>query len=150
MCQLPRVRSGRHRKSQCSCGNFTHGSQLVVNDVGPSANHEGRFGISSARAVAFSTTGRYNPRGNVHVRFNCVLTNVCATHGSLYSLIWDFLLSHINIWTTTTWSNVWVVLPKPSWYEFLIVFLIWTPPSKYLHLTTFSNICVILFMFLYL
>jgi hypothetical protein len=36
----------------------------------------------------------------------------------LYSLIWDFLLSQINIWTTTTWSNVWVVLPKPSWYEF--------------------------------
>ena len=35
---------------------------------------------------------------------------------SLYSLIWDFLLSQINIWTTTTWSNVWVVLPKPSWY----------------------------------
>ena len=27
----------------------------------------------------------------------------------------------INIWTTTTWSNVWVVvLPKPSGYEFLI------------------------------
>jgi len=50
----------------------------------------------------------------------------------------------MNIWTTTTWSNVWVVLPKPSWYEFLIGFLIWTPASKYLHLTTFSNICVIL------
>jgi hypothetical protein len=29
-------------------------------------------------------------------------------------------------------------LIKPSWYEFLI----WTPASKYLHLTTFSNICV--------
>jgi hypothetical protein len=56
---------------------------------------------------------------------------------SLYSLIWDFLLSQINIWTTTTWSNVWVVLPKPSWYDFLIGFLIWTPASKYLHLTTF-------------
>ena len=38
-------------------------------------------------------------------------------HWSLYSLIWDFLLSQINIWTATTWSNVWVVLPKPSWYE---------------------------------
>ena len=25
-----------------------------------------------------------------------------------------------------TWSNVWVILPKPSWYEFLIGFLIWT------------------------
>ena len=61
----------------------------------------------------------------------------------LYLLIWDFLLSQINIWTTTTWSNVWVVLPKPSWYEFLIGFLIWTPASKYLHFTTFSNICVI-------
>ena len=46
---------------------------------------------------------------------------------SLYSLIWDFHLSQINIWTTTTWSNLWVVLPKPSWYEFLIGFLIWTP-----------------------
>ena len=69
---------------------------------------------------------------------------------SLYSLIWDFLLSQINIWTTTTWSNVWVVLPKPSWYDFLIGFLIWTLTSKYLHLTTFSNICVILSMFLYL
>ena len=41
---------------------------------------------------------------------------------SLYSLIWDFLLSQTNIWTTTTWSNVWVVLLKPSWYEFLIGF----------------------------
>ena len=41
---------------------------------------------------------------------------------SLYSLIWDFLLSQINIWITTTWSNVWVVLPKPSSYEFLIGF----------------------------
>jgi hypothetical protein len=61
----------------------------------------------------------------------------------LYSLMWDFLLSQINIWTTTTWSNVWVVLPKSSWYEFLIGFLIWTPASKYLHLTTFSNVCVI-------
>jgi hypothetical protein len=69
---------------------------------------------------------------------------------SLYSLIWDFFLSQINIWTTTTWSNVWVVLPKPSWYEFLIGFLIWTPTSKHLHLTTFSNICVILSTFLYL
>ncbi len=69
---------------------------------------------------------------------------------SLYSLIRDFLLSQINIWTTTTWSNVWVILPKPSWYEFLIGFLIWTPASKYLHLTTFSNIRVILSMFLYL
>jgi len=75
--------------------------------------------------------------------------NVCFAL-SLYSLIWDFLLSQINIWTTTTWSNVWVVLPKPSWYEFLIGFLIWTPASKYLHLTTFSNICVILSMLLYL
>jgi hypothetical protein len=71
-------------------------------------------------------------------------------HASLYLLIWDFLLSQINIWTTTTCSNVWVVLLKPSWYEFLIGFLIWTPASKYLHLTTFSNICVILSMFLYL
>ena len=67
---------------------------------------------------------------------------------SLCSLIWDFLLFQINIWTTTTWSNVWVVLPKPSWYEFLIEFLIWTPASKYLNLTKFSNICVILSMFL--
>ena len=72
------------------------------------------------------------------------------TWESLYSLIWDFRLSQIDIWTTTTWSNVWVVLPKPSWYEFLIGFLIWTPASKYLHLTIFSNICVILSMFLYL
>ena len=69
---------------------------------------------------------------------------------SLYSLIWDFLLSQIYIWATTTWSNVWVVLLKPSWYEFLIGFLIWTPASKYLHLTIFSNICVILSMYLYL
>ena len=47
---------------------------------------------------------------------------------SLYSLIWDFLLSQINIRTTTvSWSNIWAVLPKPSWYEFLIGFLIWTP-----------------------
>jgi hypothetical protein len=29
---------------------------------------------------------------------------------------------------------------KPSWYELLIGFLIWTSASKYLHLTTFSNI----------
>ena len=64
--------------------------------------------------------------------------------------IWVFLLSQIKIWTTTTWSNVWVVLPRPSWYEFLIGFLVWTPASKYLHLTTFSNICVILSMFLYI
>ena len=69
---------------------------------------------------------------------------------SLYSLIWDSLLSQINIWTATTCSNIWVVLPKPSWYELLIGFLIWTPTSKYLHLTAFSNICVILSMFLYL
>ena len=69
---------------------------------------------------------------------------------SLYSLIWDILLSQIFIWTTTTWSNVWVVLPKRSWYEFLIGFLIWPPVSMYLHLTTFSNICVVLSMFLYL
>ena len=68
---------------------------------------------------------------------------------SLYSLIWDFFLSQINIWTTTTWSNVWVALPKPSWHEFLIGFLIWTPTSKYFHLTSFSNICVILPIFLY-
>ena len=60
---------------------------------------------------------------------------------SLYSLIRDFLLSQINIWTTTTWSNDWVVLPKPSWYEFLIGFLKWTPALKYLHLTIFFNIC---------
>ena len=58
----------------------------------------------------------------------------------IYSLIWNFLLSQINVWTTTTWSNVWVVLPNPSWYEFIIGFLIWTPASKYLQLTTFSNI----------
>ena len=49
---------------------------------------------------------------------------------TLYSLIWDFLLSQINICTTTIWSNVWVVLPKPSWCEFLIGFLIWTPASS--------------------
>jgi hypothetical protein len=28
--------------------------------------------------------------------------------GSIYLLIWDFLLSQPNIWTTTAWSNVWV------------------------------------------
>ena len=33
---------------------------------------------------------------------------------SLHSLICDFLLSQINIWTAKTWSNVWVALPKPS------------------------------------
>ena len=44
--------------------------------------------------------------------------------------------------------KVLVVLPKPSWFEFVIGFLIWTPASKHLHLTTFSNICVILSMFL--
>ena len=38
---------------------------------------------------------------------------------SLYSLIWGFLLFQINMWTIATWSNVWVVLPEPSWYEFL-------------------------------
>ena len=65
---------------------------------------------------------------------------------SLYSLIWDFLLCQINIWTTTTWSNVWVILPKPPWYEFLIRFLISTPASKYLYLTTFSNIHVLIFV----
>ena len=75
------------------------------------------------------------------VIYGCLFTMIFNLI-SLYSLIWDFLLSQINIWTTTTWSNVWVVLPKPSWYEFLIGFLIWTPTSKYLHLTTFSNICV--------
>ena len=67
---------------------------------------------------------------------------------SLYSLIGDFLLSQIDIWTTTTWSNVRVILPKPSWDEFLIGFLVCTPASKYLHLTTFSNIFVILSMLL--
>ena len=90
-------------------------------------------------------------------RFSCSLsghigplpTTTTNTSKSLYSLIWDFLLSQINIWTTTTWSNVWVVLPKPSWYEFLIGFLIWTSASKYLHLTIFSKMCVILSMFLY-
>jgi hypothetical protein len=56
-----------------------------------------------------------------------VVAYLCLTLISLYSIIWDFLLSQINIWTTTTWSNVWVILPKPSWYEFLISFLIWTP-----------------------
>ena len=76
--------------------------------------------------------------------------NKWGTHWtSLYSLNWDFPLSQINIWVTTTWSNVWVVLQKPTWYEFLIGFLIWTPASQYLHLTTFSNICVILSMFSY-
>ena len=76
--------------------------------------------------------------------------NLCITIRSLYSLIWDFYLSQIYVWTTTTWSSVWVVLLKPSWYEFLIGFLIWTPAPKYLQLPTFSNIYVILFMFLYL
>ena len=51
------------------------------------------------------------------------LDSVITSHLSLYSLIWDFLLVQINTWTTTTWSNVWVVLPKTSWYEFLIGFL---------------------------
>ena len=59
---------------------------------------------------------------------------------SLDLLTWDFLLFQNNIWTTTTWSNVWAVLPKPSWDEFLIGFLVWTPASNYLHLTTFSTI----------
>ena len=40
-----------------------------------------------------------------------------ARYLSLYSLMWDFLLSQINKWTTTTWSNVWVILPKPSLYD---------------------------------
>ena len=62
---------------------------------------------------------------------------VMRCYASLYSFNWDFLLSQINIWTTTTLSNVWVVLPNPSWYEFLIGFLIWTPASNYLHLTMF-------------
>ena len=43
---------------------------------------------------------------------------------SLCSLIWDFLFFQINIWTTTTWSNVWLILPKPSWYEFLIIWVL--------------------------
>ena len=53
---------------------------------------------------------------------------------SLHSLIWDFLLSQINMWTTTTWSNVWVFLPNPSSYEFLVGFLIWKRAS---------NICIL-------
>ena len=93
---------------------------------------------------------------SLHIHCNCsyvlltTIPNIDLAHLSLYSLIRDFFLSQITIWTTTTWSNVWVVLPKPSSYEFLIGFLIWTPASKYLHLTTFSNISVILSMFLYL
>ena len=39
---------------------------------------------------------------------------------SQYLLIWDFLLSQIKIWTTTTWSNVWVVLPNPSWFNWVL------------------------------
>jgi hypothetical protein len=70
----------------------------------------------------------------------------------IITIIVNLRLSLVSnyICTITTWSNVWVILPKPSWYEFLIGFLIWTPASKYLHLTTFSNICVLLSMFLYL
>jgi hypothetical protein len=49
-------------------------------------------------------------RADFHVKFH-----QDRSRESLYSLIWEFLLSQINIWTTTTWSNVWVVLPKPSW-----------------------------------
>ena len=85
-------------------------------------------------------------RGCQRVKTSHVYWWICnrlQTLWSLYLLTWDFLLSQINTWTTTTWSNVWVVLPKPSWYEFLIGFLIWTPASKYLHLTIFSKICVI-------
>ena len=47
-------------------------------------------------------------------------------------------LVSINIWTTTTWSNVCVILPKPSWYDILIGFLIWTTASRYLHLSPIS------------
>ena len=36
----------------------------------------------------------------------------------LFLLIWDFLLSQINIYGPQQHGlNVWVVLPKPSWYE---------------------------------
>jgi hypothetical protein len=96
-------------------------------------------------------TNNFVPSQNLVIpfSFSCKV-GICLLYVSLYSLIWDFLLSQINIWTTTTWSNVWVFLPKPSWYEFLIGFFIWTPASKYLHLTTFYNICVILSIFLYL
>ena len=39
--------------------------------------------------------------------------HVCYKLYTVYNLlIWDFLLSQINIWTTTTWSNVWVILLK--------------------------------------
>jgi hypothetical protein len=66
-----------------------------------------------------------------HAPFVAICPPIFPPFGkSLYSLIWDFLLSQINIWTTTTWSNVWVVLPKPPSYEFLIGFLIWTPASS--------------------
>jgi hypothetical protein len=96
---------------------------------------------------------------NTSIMFNCgwnthkwytIYIALPQVHLSLYLLIWDFLFSQINIWTTTTCYTVSVVLPKPSWYEFLIGFLICTPTSKYLHLTTFSNIRVIVSMFLYL
>ena len=46
---------------------------------------------------------------------------------SLYSLICYFLLSQINIWSTTTWSNVRVILPKPSC---LIVQVFWREIPK--------------------
>ena len=100
--------------------------------------------ITTFICFLYKTVRRNNHSMNTHLLRRDSITHSCySSQISLYSLIWDFLLSQINMWTTTTWCNVWVVLPKPSWYEFLIGFLIWIPASKYLHLTTFSNICVI-------
>ena len=66
---------------------------------------------------------------------------------SLYSLIWDFLLSQINKWTTTTWSNVWVILPKPTCdFMHVLVFVIVSKCRKNPKLT---NIVILKLMTIY-
>ena len=63
-------------------------------------------------------------------------------YGSLYSLIRDFLVSQINIWTTkhglmfgsSYLNHLHMIYELCSWYEH--------PLQSILHHTTFSNICV--------
>jgi hypothetical protein len=70
---------------------------------------------------------------------------------TLYSLVWDFLLSQINIYGAHQHEVAWNYIVNnlkhiisPSILTSIVGY------QKYLHLTTFSNICVILSMILYL
>ena len=64
-----------------------------------------------------------------------------AERVSLYSLIWDFVLSQINIWYGPQQHGLMFGSSYLNHLDmsFLIRFLIWTPASKCLHLTTFTQ-----------